>query len=102
MKRKTKLDRRDAETRREDRELALWMRPRRDMCWFIGRRKNRLSAGQAAFAWFHLADGLVALGDVDLPKFRHLICNIRAAQLSARSLDPGLVASPRLSASAVK
>lgn len=76
---------------REKRELALWMMPRRDQCWFIGRRMNRLHVNQAAFAWFALASRLEQLGEKDVPRYRDIIVTLRAIQLRARKLDPSLV-----------
>lgn len=70
--------------KREDRKLAFWMRPRRDQCWFLGRRMNRLNPFQAAIAWFALARRLEELGEMDVPKYMHLMTSLRAIQLKAR------------------
>lgn len=62
----------------------LWMLTRRDQCYLNGRRASRLNPKQAAKAWQHLAANLERFGDLDVPKYSHLITAIRAATIIAR------------------
>lgn len=60
---------------------AVWNRPRRDMCYLVGRRAQTLTPTQAAIAWNFLALRLEDLQDKDVPKFSNLITTIRAATI---------------------
>ncbi len=61
--------------------------PRRDRCYFVGRRAHTLSPPQAAEAWYLLAERVEALGDRDLPKYRDLITAIRDATIHGCQFD---------------
>ena len=58
--------------------------PRRDLLDVIGRRMARLTPDQTAVAWAELARRVEALGEVDLPKFKHLVQAIRKATIAGR------------------
>lgn len=58
---------------------------RRDRCYLIGRRAQRLSPAQAADAWFRLARKLEAMGDLDVPKFNDLLVALHDAAILARN-----------------
>lgn len=57
---------------------------RRDQCLLVGRRAGRLSPGEAATAWARLAEGLEAMGDLDIPKFVDILTAVRAATIRAK------------------
>lgn len=57
---------------------------RRDRCYLFARSANRLNPAQAAAAWFHLAQKIEALGDLDVPKFNDLLSSFRTATVRAR------------------
>lgn len=61
--------------------------PRRDLCHATGRRAGKLNQRQAARAWTILAQRLEALGEMDLPKFRHLLEAIRSATVGGRRMS---------------
>jgi hypothetical protein len=56
---------------------------RRDKCHLVGKRAGMLNDAQAVIAWKCLALDLDALGETDLPKFKHLLRAIRAATIAA-------------------
>lgn len=58
--------------------------PRRDLLDVIGRRMARLTPDQAVVAWAELARRVEALGEMDLPKFKHLVQAIRSATIAGR------------------
>jgi hypothetical protein len=54
---------------------------RRDQCYLVGKRAARLKRRQAATAWLQLAYMLQEMGELDIPKYRHLIRAIRRATI---------------------
>jgi hypothetical protein len=57
---------------------------RRDQCLVVGRRASKIeNIAVAANAWSRLADKLIAMGDMDVPKFRQLLYAIRRSHLDA-------------------
>lgn len=57
---------------------------RRDQCYLVGRRAKKIeNLAVAANAWSKLADKLIAMGEMDVPKFRHLLHAIRRSHLDA-------------------
>jgi len=67
-------------------KYGLWGLPRRDMCHVIGRRAQKLSPEESAYAWQMLGRQLEQMGDLDMPKFKHLITTIRAATVCGRQI----------------
>ena len=63
--------------------------PRRDLLDVVGRRMARLTPDQAAAAWAELARRVEALGEVDLPKFKHLVEAIRKATIAGKQSGRG-------------
>lgn len=59
---------------------------RRDRCYIIGRRAFRLTASQAQFAWWHLAELIERMGELDVPKFNNLLIAVRVATVRAKRL----------------
>lgn len=57
---------------------------RRDTCYLVGRRAAGLTTREAAAAWWDLACRLEAMGEMDLPKFRHLLKQIRLATITGK------------------
>lgn len=57
---------------------------RRDMVHAIGRRARLLSPFEAATAWHSLAEQLIDMGGMDMPKFKHLIEAVRTATIAGR------------------
>ena len=49
----------------------------------------RLTPDQAAAAWAELARRVEALGEVDLPKFKHLVEAIRKATIAGKQSGRG-------------
>lgn len=66
---------------------------RRDRCDLFGRRASTLTPAQAAAAWFHLAERIEAMGDLDVPKFNDLLIAFRVAHVRARRTT-GIPAAP--------
>lgn len=62
--------------------------PRRDRIYFVGLRAGKLSARQAATAWFSLARQLEEMGEMDLPKYRNVIDAIRSATIAGKQCSP--------------
>lgn len=62
--------------------------PRRDLCFLRGKRAARLTYAQSATAWATLASELCSLGDIDLPKFKHLAEAIKKATIAGRQEPP--------------
>lgn len=60
---------------------------RRDQCYFVGKRAYRLHPIQAAYAWYYISGQLEAMGEMDIPKFRHLLQMIRRANILAARAD---------------
>lgn len=60
---------------------------RRDLCYLVGRRAQRLGEGEAAIAWKVLAQGLEDLGERDVPKFADVLGLIRGAHLATRKVN---------------
>lgn len=59
---------------------------RRDRCYLVGRRGQRLNPAQAAAAWYHLSERIEGMGDLDLPKFNDLFHAFHdAARLARRT-----------------
>lgn len=56
---------------------------RRDKCHLIARRAAKLSSPQAVIAWMSLAQSLDEFGEMDMPKFKHLLRAIRVATINA-------------------
>jgi hypothetical protein len=57
---------------------------RRDMCLLVGRRAGKIQQMEvAACAWAALARRLELMGDLDVPKFRQLLCAIRDSNIYA-------------------
>jgi hypothetical protein len=59
--------------------------PRRDMCYFVGRRASMLPPNDAARAWMMLARSVEGMAELDVPKFLGLLAAIRAATIAARA-----------------
>ncbi len=57
---------------------------RRDRCYVFGKRAVRLTPPQAAEAWFALADKVLDMGDLDVPKFNDLLIAFRVATLRGK------------------
>lgn len=57
---------------------------RRDTCYLIGKRASLLTAGEAATAWSVLSQHLIQMGEIDLPKFKHLLAAIRTATVQGK------------------
>lgn len=57
---------------------------RRDRCHLFGRRAAHLSPAQAAAAWYHLAEQIEVMGEIDVPKFNDLLIAFRVATRRAR------------------
>lgn len=57
---------------------------RRDRCYLIGRRAQRLSPAQAADAWQRLAEKVEGFSLHDVPKFADLLSAVREATVLAR------------------
>jgi hypothetical protein len=57
---------------------------RRDRCYLIGRRGQRLSPAQAAAAWFHVSEKIEAMGESDVPKFNDILIAFHVAAILAR------------------
>jgi hypothetical protein len=62
--------------------------PRRDLCYVVGRRANKLTTDEAAVAWFFLARHLERLGERDIPKFKDVLAGIRTGTLAAKRKRP--------------
>jgi hypothetical protein len=60
---------------------------RRDQCYFVGKRAYRLHPVRAGYAWYYLATRLEEMGNMDVPKFRHLLHTVRKATILAAKLD---------------
>jgi hypothetical protein len=58
--------------------------PRRDLCHLAGKRALKLESHETDAAWRALATELERMGDMDLPKFKHLYAAIRKATIQAR------------------
>lgn len=58
--------------------------PRRDRCYFVGRRALTLKRGEAANAWRFMATRLESFGDKDMPKYHDVMAAIRDATIYAR------------------
>lgn len=61
---------------------------RRDRCYVIGRRAQKLIPSQAARAWLALARALERMGEKDVPKFNDLLASIHAAHLRQTNYRP--------------
>ncbi len=59
------------------------MLTRRDRCYLFGRRAVRLTPPQAAEAWYALAEKVVEMGEMDVPKFNDLLIAVRVATVRA-------------------
>lgn len=59
---------------------------RRDRCYLFGRRAFKLNPNQAQFAWWHLAELIERMGELDVPKFNDLLVAVRVATVRARRL----------------
>lgn len=70
---------------------------RRDRCYLIGRRAQILTPAQAAAAWYHLAEKVERMGDLDVPKFNDLLIAFRVSALRARRCEGIPVSSPPMS-----
>lgn len=57
---------------------------RRDRCYLIGRRCQRLDPAQAAAAWYHFAERLERFGEMDVPKFNDILIACHVAAIRAR------------------
>jgi hypothetical protein len=60
---------------------------RRDRCYLVGRRAQRLNPAEAAAAWAFLANKVEAMGDLDVPKFIDLFCAFHAAAITAKRIQ---------------
>jgi hypothetical protein len=64
---------------------------RRDLCYTVGSRAQKLTGPQMRFAWRFLAIGLAGITDPDshlrTPKFRDIIELIRAATIRAKKKE---------------
>lgn len=58
--------------------------PRSDKCYLVGKRAMTLNYQQAARAWYRLSADVEAMGDTDMPKFKHLLRAIRTATIGAK------------------
>lgn len=67
---------------------------RRDTCHLVGKRAQTLQPNQASAAWYHLAELIEGMGDLDIPKFRHLLHAVRITTIHAKQLDPTLAIQP--------
>lgn len=57
---------------------------RRDRCYLFGRRGRKLNQLQAAEAWWAFPEKLEEMGDMDIPKFKHLLIAFRDATVLAK------------------
>ena len=46
---------------------------RRDKCFTVGSRCLRLTQVQSSVAWRSLGEEMERMGDMDMPKFKHLL-----------------------------
>lgn len=60
---------------------------RRDQCFFIGKRACLLPPEEAVHAWRALSESVYAMGEMDMPKFKHLLLAIRNATIKARARE---------------
>ncbi len=58
--------------------------PRRDKCFAFGARGLKLTKEQAASAWWFLCAEMQIMGDLDMPKFKHLLHAIRVATIQSK------------------
>lgn len=66
---------------------------RRDKCFLIGKRAAMLTPEQSAVAWQSLADQLRdEVGEMVLPKFKHLAEAIRKATILSKNESEKLLA----------
>lgn len=59
--------------------------PRRDRCYFVGKRASLLDGRAAMFAWYRMAAMVEGLGEKDLPKFNDLLSAIRNATICGKA-----------------
>lgn len=57
---------------------------RRDRCFLLGRRMQKLTPDQAAKAWQLLGEKVEAMGELDLPKFANIATAMHDANQQAR------------------
>lgn len=57
---------------------------RRDKCFTVGSRALRLNGVQVHVAWQTLAMELQAMGDMDVPKFKHLLKAVQRGYIKGR------------------
>lgn len=57
---------------------------RRDRCYLFGRRGQKLPGKQMIKAWQCLSVTLEMMGDMDMPRFEHLLEAFRYATIGAR------------------
>lgn len=58
--------------------------PRRDRIYFVGLRAAKLNRDQAAAAWWNLGSKLLAMDQLDVPKYKDLVTAIRNATIEAQ------------------
>lgn len=57
---------------------------RRDSCYLIGSRASKLTTTQAYTAWHALAHKLIAMGEMDMPKYRTVVQAIRQSTIESK------------------
>ena len=65
-------------------KFSLGYQTRRDKCYLVGRRGQRLTGAAAIYAWQNLSARLIAMQERDVPKFNDILIAIRVATIQAR------------------